>query len=57
MATGVAIQRPVRWDNPFSPDMSESEVDKIIGLDMFRDMDPSKFSETVSLRDIIRNDP
>lgn len=56
MAMGVAIQRPERWDNPFCPDMSESEVDKIIGLDMFRDMDTSKFSETVSLRDIIRND-
>ena len=56
MATGVAIQRPERWDNPFSPDMSESEVDRIMNLDMFRDMDTSKFSETVSLRDIIRND-
>ena len=56
MAKGVAIQRPERWDNPFNPDMSESEVDKIMELDMFRDMDTSKFSETVSLRNIIRND-
>lgn len=56
MATGIAIQRPERWDNPFIPDMSESEVDRIMDLDMFRDMDTSKFSETVSLRDIIRND-
>ena len=56
MATGFAIQRPERWDNPFNPEMSDSEVDRIMDLDMFRDMDTSKFSETVSLRDIIRND-
>jgi Fe-S-cluster-containing dehydrogenase component/CRP-like cAMP-binding protein len=56
MDTGAAIQRPERWDNPFSPDMSESEVDRIMDLDMFREMDTSKFSETVTLRDIIRND-
>ncbi len=41
MATGVAIQRPERWDNPFNPDMNESEVDRIMDLEMFREMDTS----------------
>lgn len=56
MESGVVIQRPKRWDNPFDPDISEADVDRIMDLDMFRDMDTSKFSSTVTLRDIVRND-
>ena len=56
MASDMTINRPQRWDNPFDPDMSEAEVDRIMDLDLFRDMDTSKFSATVGLRDIVRND-
>ncbi len=56
MASDMTINRPQRWDNPFDPDMSETDVDRIMDLDLFRDMDTSKFSETVGLRDIVRND-
>lgn len=56
MQGGVVINRPQRWDNPFAPDMTDSDVGRIMDLEMFRDMDTSKFSESLSLRDIIRND-
>jgi len=56
MATTVMINRPRRWDNPFDPDMSESEIDRIMEMDLFRDMDTSKFSDAMTLRDIVRND-
>jgi Fe-S-cluster-containing dehydrogenase component/CRP-like cAMP-binding protein len=56
MMGSLTVQRPERWDNPFSRDMSEAAVDRILGLDLFRDMDPSRFPSSVSLRDIVRND-
>ena len=56
MASDMKIDRPQRWDIPFDPDMSETDVDRIMDLDLFRDMDTSKFSAAVSLRDVVRND-
>lgn len=56
MNAKVAIQRPQRWDNPFDPHIDEAVVDRILDLDMFREMDTSKFPPTATLRDIIRND-
>jgi Fe-S-cluster-containing dehydrogenase component/CRP-like cAMP-binding protein len=52
----MMINRPQRWDKPFDPDMSEAEVDRIMDMDLFRDVDTSKFSAAMGLRDIIRND-
>ena len=55
MSSGLVINRPQRWDNPFVPDMTDADVDRIMDLETFRDMDTSKFSRSFSLRDIIRN--
>lgn len=52
----VLIQRPRRWDNPFSPDMTKSDVDWVLTVKPFSDMDESKFPASASLRDLIRND-
>ena len=52
----MMVQRPQHWDNPFSPDLGEADVDRILGLEPFRSMDPSKFPHSAPLKDIIRND-
>lgn len=52
----LPIPRPRRWDQPFSPRMSEREVNRIITLAPFRQMDPSGFAANVPLRGILRND-
>ena len=52
----VVNKRPERWRSPFSPDMAESDVDKILSLKPFSLMDSSQFSPSVSLKDIVRND-
>ena len=50
------IQRPQRWDEPFDPDVTESDLDRILVLPPFNRMDPDKFPPNASLRDILRND-
>jgi len=56
MATSVLIQRPRRWDNPFSADMEDADVDRILGIDLFRNMDAERFPASTPLREIVRND-
>ena len=41
----VLIQRPRRRDKPFSPDMSEADVDWVLTLKPFSDMVDSKFPQ------------
>ena len=56
MAQTQVIRRPKRWDNPFSPAVSDADVDRILSVKPFSEMDASKFPESASLRDILRND-
>lgn len=52
----VELQRPERWDNPFSADMTAEEVDRVIGLSPMSEIDADTFPASASLRDVIRND-
>ncbi|MHC5028797.1 MAG: cyclic nucleotide-binding domain-containing protein, partial [Planctomycetota bacterium] len=52
--TGIA--RPSRWGVPFGPDMTDDDVDRILSVPPFCDIDPGLFREPRSLRGIIRND-
>mgnify|MGYP001161247608 CR=1 FL=1 len=56
MVEAVTIQRPRRWDSPFAEEMGDAEVERILALEPFRDMDRDRFPETMSLVEIIRND-
>jgi Fe-S-cluster-containing dehydrogenase component/CRP-like cAMP-binding protein len=56
MARSVLIQRPRRWDNPFSADMTDANVDRIHEIDLFRNMDADGFPASTPLREIVRND-
>ncbi|MEM7017854.1 MAG: cyclic nucleotide-binding domain-containing protein [Pseudomonadota bacterium] len=52
----ITIQRPQRWDQPFDPEMCETDVDHLLTLPPLSDIDPENFPNTASLRDILRND-
>jgi Fe-S-cluster-containing dehydrogenase component/CRP-like cAMP-binding protein len=56
MAGATRIQRPQRWDNPYSSDMSDAVVERILDAQPFVNMDAAKFPESASLHDIIQND-
>ncbi|MFP6773676.1 MAG: cyclic nucleotide-binding domain-containing protein [Alphaproteobacteria bacterium] len=56
MVEVVTIQRPRRWDSPFSDHMGKTEVERVLSLELFRDMDPDRFPDTLSLAGIISND-
>ena len=56
MVDAVTIQRPRRWDAPFSGDMNNVEVERVLALDPFREMDRDRFPATLSLAGIISND-
>ena len=51
-----SLNRPRRWDVPFSSDMSAADVERLLGLAPFRDMDPGGFPRSAQLADILRND-
>lgn len=56
MKNQKVIQRPRRWDKPFSDKMSDKNIDQILSTPHFRQIDESSFPNWLSLRDIIRND-
>ncbi len=56
MPTTLEIARPDRWDNPFGNDLSSTDVERILELPSFRDIDSAAFPSNLTLRDIIRND-
>ncbi|MBI4662948.1 MAG: 4Fe-4S dicluster domain-containing protein [Verrucomicrobia bacterium] len=52
----LVVQRPERWDASFDPDMTEAEVDRILSLPPFKDMDAKAFAPRIPLRGIILHD-
>ena len=56
MAKAVVIQRPQRWDNPFDPDVSDADVERLLSMEPFFSMDEAKFPASAPLREVIRND-
>ncbi|MBF0590276.1 MAG: cyclic nucleotide-binding domain-containing protein, partial [Magnetococcales bacterium] len=45
-----------RWDQPFDPEMSDSDVERIMTLEPFSQFDKSRFPRYASVARIIRND-
>jgi len=52
----VAIDRPQRWDVPFGPDMTEGDVEHLLTIAPFKDIDEHKFPASNPLRGILLND-
>jgi len=56
MTGNVEIRRPQRWDKPFDPDMTDAIVRRVLGLAIFRAIDPTDFPPNLPLPEIIKND-
>lgn len=56
MTEAITIDRPQRWDRPFGPEMSDADVDRLLALQVFQNIDQAAFPESQPLREIIRND-
>jgi Fe-S-cluster-containing dehydrogenase component/CRP-like cAMP-binding protein len=50
------MQRPKRWDAPFDPQMSESDVDALLARPEFASINAARFPSAAPLRGIVRND-
>src|SRR5436305_15219912 len=56
MPEALTFQRPQRWDASFDPDMTDAQVERLLSLAPFKDMNAERFPKRVSLRDILTND-
>ena len=56
MSGALAIDRPQRWDQPFDPEMSDADVERMLSLKAFQAIDATAFPKGQSLRDIIKYD-
>ncbi|MDA0281990.1 MAG: cyclic nucleotide-binding domain-containing protein [Planctomycetota bacterium] len=62
MAVSPSIPRPRRWDIPFcresdsEREMTDEDVDRLMGQAPFSQIDPAGFKKTLPLRDILKND-
>tara|TARA_B100000676_G_scaffold32829_1_gene31016 strand:+ start:5627 stop:7333 length:1707 start_codon:yes stop_codon:yes gene_type:complete len=50
------IDKPQRWDEPFSRDMTDTEIEFVLKHSPFKEMDASRFPDHFPLSEIVRND-
>lgn len=50
------MQRPYRWESPFSPEMNGAQVRRLLSMAPLDKLDASLFPPHLALADIIRND-
>jgi Fe-S-cluster-containing dehydrogenase component len=53
--SAIGLQRPQRWSQPFG-EITDAQVDEILGTRPFVDIDPSQFPASLGLRDLLLND-
>lgn len=56
MTANVKDRRPERWDKPFDANMTDVEVQRILGIPIFHAMDAKDFPPNLPLAKIIKND-
>ena len=52
----IEVRRPRRWDVPFGAEMNQEEVERLLRLELFREIDRDRFPAHLSLADILLND-
>lgn len=52
----IPTRRPQRWDAPYSADLTEQDVDWLLKQPPFDQIDESRFTSSLPLRGILRND-
>ena len=55
-STARRIEKPQRWDTPFSLQMSAADVNDVLSAAMFRDVDADRFPKRLPLQGILLND-
>lgn len=50
------IDKPQRWDSQFDPEMTEVDVNRLMEIRPFSEMDAAKFSKRTPLRGVLLND-
>src|SRR5258708_17410813 len=50
------LERPQRWDAAFDADMTEAELNRLLAIAPFSQMDAEKFPKRTPLREILRHD-
>jgi Fe-S-cluster-containing dehydrogenase component/CRP-like cAMP-binding protein len=55
-ATPSIVERPQRWDAAFDPNMTDADVERLLAIAPFRQMQAEKFSRRTPLSGILRND-
>ncbi|MSU28269.1 MAG: cyclic nucleotide-binding domain-containing protein [Pedosphaera sp.] len=50
------IEKPERWDSSFDPDMTEADVNRLLEIRPFSEMNSGKFAKRIPLRGILKND-
>jgi Fe-S-cluster-containing dehydrogenase component/CRP-like cAMP-binding protein len=53
---GSELQRPKRWDKPFSDTMTDEDIARLMSVPPFSEIDESQFRASTSLTDILKND-
>ncbi|MBC8351443.1 MAG: cyclic nucleotide-binding domain-containing protein [Planctomycetes bacterium] len=56
MPTFESIQRPERWAVPFSTEMTDADVDRLLTIEPFASLDATRFRGKVTLPGILKND-
>ena len=51
-----SIQRPERWNVPFSTEMTDIVLNRLLAIQPFNKLDPSRFKGKVTIRGILQND-
>lgn len=51
-----ALDRPRRWDSPFSEDLTDADVSGVLARAPFSAMKPESFPRSAPLHDILKND-
>lgn len=54
--TSSLVNRPQRWDAPFGESMTDADVAELLCLAPFRHMDSARFSASLPLAGILKND-
>lgn len=49
-------ERPTRWGEPLDPNMGDAVIDRLLTMEPFASMDPTRFPSGTPLREILRND-
>jgi len=52
----IQVRRPQRWDTPFSEEMSEADVSRILTSTLFQQINPDNFNTALPLAGILAND-